>query len=59
MKKLFIISSLILFMQGCVEHFITINIHSNGGYTIEYISEGDSIDVFDKEARSSTRWVIN
>ena len=60
MKRLFpFIFLLVVLTPGCVEHFISINIQPNGAYTMEFISRGDSTDVFDDDFPHPTagkRW---
>ena len=45
----FFILAMLVFIPGCVEHFIFINVKPDAGYKIEFISKGDSTDVFDDD----------
>lgn len=60
MNKIFSLIILILaFSTGCVEHFISINVQPSGAYTLEFISRGDSTDIFDDDFPHPTagkRW---
>ena len=50
MKRLFpFIFLLVIFAPGCVEHFISVNVQPDGSYVMEFISRGDSTDVFDDD----------
>jgi len=48
-KQIAFISVLCLGVFGCVEHFISVHIQPNGSYSIEFISRGDSTDMFDDD----------
>ena len=50
---------IVVLVPGCVEHFILINVQPGGGYTLEFISRGDSTDVFNDDFSHPTagkRW---
>ena len=50
MKMLFpFIIFIVIFAPSCVEHFISVNIQPDGSYKLEFISRGDSTDVFDDD----------
>jgi len=50
MKKLFPhIFFVVFFTMGCVEHFIYVNVQPDGSYILEFISRGDSTDIFDDD----------
>ena len=50
MKRLFpFIILLVIFAPSCVEHFISVNVQPDGSYILEFISRGDSTDVFDDD----------
>ena len=52
MKRLFpCIFFLVIFSPGCVEHFISVNVQPEGSYIMEFISRGDSTDLFDDDLR--------
>ena len=40
---------LLLFGSGCVEHVITVRVHPDATYTMQFVSRGDSSDVFDND----------
>ncbi len=48
-KTLPVLFFFMVMLSGCVEHFISINVHPDGAYTLEIISRGDSTDIFDDD----------
>ena len=50
MKRLALyIFFVVFFTTGCVEHFISVNVQPDGSYLLEFISRGDSTDIFDDD----------
>ena len=55
MKRLFsFIFLLVIFAPSCVEHFISVNVQPDGSYILEFISRGDSTDLFDDDFPHTT-----